>query len=97
MENPFQTIENKLNQLTGMVAELARKLDGNQPADHTPLDVSKAAQYLDIAKPTLYALTSKRLIPHKKRGKKLYFLKADLDAWLQQHHQKTVKEIEEEM
>ncbi len=46
------------------------------------LNISQAAGYLSLAKQTLYGFTSKGLIPHVKRGKKLYFKKSELIKWV---------------
>lgn len=35
-----------------------------------------------LSKPRIYALASKRGIPHAKRGNRLYFNRADLLAWI---------------
>jgi len=60
------------------------------------LNVEQAATFLGLAKPTLYAHTSKREIPHLKRGKKLYFEKEKLIEWLQEGKQKTQAELSAE-
>jgi len=44
--------------------------------------VSEAAEYLNLAKQTIYGFTSSRTIPFIKRAKKLLFLREDLDRWL---------------
>ena len=41
------------------------------------LSLDEAAEYLQLAKQTLYGFTSQRTIPFIKRGKKLYFKKQD--------------------
>jgi hypothetical protein len=46
------------------------------------MDVNQAAEFLDIAKATLYGKCCNLLIPHFKKGKKLYFDKAELLDWL---------------
>jgi len=46
------------------------------------MSVQEAATFLNLAKQTLYGFTSKNDIPFIKRGKKLYFRKADLEKWL---------------
>jgi excisionase family DNA binding protein len=46
------------------------------------LNISQAAGYLSLAKQTLYGFTSKGVIPHIKRGKKLYFKKSELIKWV---------------
>ncbi len=62
-----------------------------------PLTLQEAAAYLDISQSYLYKLTSTHQIPHyKPRGKRLYFLKADLSAYLLQNRVKPVDEIEME-
>lgn len=62
-----------------------------------PLTLEEAAAYLDISRSYLYKLTSRGEIPHfKPRGKRVYFLKADLNAYLLQNRVKPVGEIEME-
>ncbi len=56
-----------------------------------------ACQFLDYSKSYLYKLTHSRQIPHfKPMGKKLYFKRSDLEAWLLRNRVKTVDEIEQE-
>lgn len=94
MINPFETITVKLEELTQLLTDVAKKLDHLPSSPTTHFNVNQAAHYLDMAKPTLYTLTSRREIPHMKRGKKLYFNKTELDNWLQEHRKKTVKETQ---
>ena len=47
-------------------------------------------------KPTWYSKISKGEIPYHKRGKKVYFLKSEIDNWLKSGKQKSRKEIEAE-
>ena len=48
------------------------------------------------AKQTVYLWVHKRQIPHYKSGKKLRFLKKDVDAWLKNGRRKTQTEINDE-
>ena len=48
------------------------------------------------AKPTVYNWVHTSFVPHHKRGKKLYFLKSEIDTWLKQGRKKTNSEIEAE-
>jgi excisionase family DNA binding protein len=57
------------------------------------LDISEAAAYLKIAKQTLYGLTSSRMIPYFKKGKRLYFRRTELDHWLMDGKKATQSEI----
>jgi len=46
------------------------------------LSITQAAEYLNLAKQTLYGFTSKGEIPYLKKGKKLYFKKSELTKWV---------------
>jgi predicted DNA-binding transcriptional regulator AlpA len=59
------------------------------------IDVNKAAEFLGIAKATLYGKCSKKLIPHLKKGKKLYFDQKELIGWLKSGKRKTINDINE--
>ena len=61
------------------------------------LNFNDACQFLDYSKSYLYKLTHSRQIPHyKPNGKKLYFKRSDLEAWLLRNRVKTAAEIEQE-
>lgn len=46
------------------------------------LTMDETVFYTGLSKAFLYQLTSRGDIPHYKRSRKLYFHKADLNAWL---------------
>jgi excisionase family DNA binding protein len=48
-------------------------------------------------KPTVYSWVNKGLIPHHKQGKKLAFLKSEIDAWLMEGKRLTQSEITDEV
>jgi len=75
------------------------KVNQNPESQDVWFSVDELREYLpgNPAKPTIYALTSKRQIPHSKRGKRLVFLKSEIDAWLKAGNQKTVAEIQAEV
>ena len=59
------------------------------------LNFNEAAEYLELSLSHLYRLTSTKQIPHFcPQGKKLYFNRQELDAWLQRNRQTTTEEIE---
>jgi len=60
------------------------------------LDVKQAAKFLRLEITTLYEKTSRKLIPHSKRGNKLYFNSSELKAWIEQGKVKTRDEIDVE-
>ena len=58
------------------------------------LTLDEAAQLLGLTKSYLYKLTSRRLIPHyKPGGKKVYFDRAELIAWVKSNRVATETEI----
>lgn len=46
------------------------------------LTVDECAMLTGYSKQSLYALTSKRQIPHYKRGNSLYFSKQEVEQWM---------------
>ena len=61
-----------------------------------PLTFNEAAEYLDISKSYLYKLTCKNKISHyKPQGKRVYFTKSELDAWLLRNRVSTLEDIEQ--
>jgi excisionase family DNA binding protein len=61
------------------------------------LNMVEASKYLELSVSHLYKLTSTGLIPHyKPNGKKLYFKRTELDAWLLRNRSVTKDEIEQE-
>lgn len=61
------------------------------------INIEQAAQYLGFAVQTIYQKVSERVIPFHKKGKKLWFLQSELDAWVREGRHKTRKEIEQEV
>ena len=49
------------------------------------------------AAPTIYAWVGQRLIPNHKHGKKLMFLKSEIDEWLHAGKIKSDKNLEDEV
>lgn len=58
-----------------------------------PLNSSAAAAYLGITKKALYALVERGLIPHRRRGRILLFLKHELSGWMDQLEGLRLEEI----
>ena len=60
------------------------------------VNIDEAAKILSLSKQTIYGLTHRMEIPHCKRGKRLYFSRVELNAWIATTRRKTVGEIEQE-
>ena len=64
------------------------------PQKRIPIDIVEACRIIGKAKPTVYTLVRKRLIPCYKNGKKLYFFEDELLEWISKGRKKTLQEIE---
>ncbi len=60
------------------------------------LSIGEAATFLKLKISTLYEKTANKLIPHFKKGNRLYFYRKDLEEWLREGKVKTAKEIQSE-
>lgn len=58
------------------------------------MNVEQVSEFLNLAIATIYDKTSKNLIPHKKKGKKLYFLRNEIEAWVLDGDVKTSDELD---
>lgn len=66
---------------------LATVLEDYQPApaaapQNAVFDVEGLTQYAGLSKDTIYRKAGRGEIPHSKQGRKLYFEKSQIDAWL---------------
>lgn len=60
------------------------------------LDVKQAAEFLRLKVTTIYEKTSRKLIPHFKKGNKLLFKRSELEAWVSEGKVKPSSETETE-
>jgi excisionase family DNA binding protein len=76
---------------------LAKISQAREAADSW-LDVDEFCEYHPEkpAKQTVYQWTANGEVPHHKRGKKLYFLKSEIDQWLKNGRRKTNAELSAE-
>lgn len=58
------------------------------------LDITGAMNFLGMTRSAIYKKTSSRLIPHYKKGKKIYFDKNELIDWVKESKVSTMAEIE---
>ena len=63
-----------------------------QQADEL-LTIKQTAELLTLSVPTIYGLVHRAEIPVSKRGKRLYFSKAELTQWIKDGRKKTNTEI----
>lgn len=93
MENPFEVILDKLNNIENLLKTVMKNDNGTVTITEV-LNLNLAAEYVSLSKSAMYKKTSERNIPHFKQGKKLYFKRSELDDWLTSIKISTKDEIE---
>lgn len=97
MDNPFQELYERLDRIEGLLVIVKdNKAPESEDEEERLLNVREAARYLGDAVATLYGRTSKNEIPFYKRGKKVYFKKSELLAWIEEGRVKSQSEIMDE-
>ena len=69
----------QMEQIRQMVAALQPQASSDK---HRLIEIDEACKITRKAKPTIYTLARKGLIPAYKRGKKLYFYEDELLQWI---------------
>lgn len=95
MENPFELIFDKLNNIENLLKAVMKKDNGTIVVTEV-FNLKQAAEYVSLSKSAIYKKTSERNIPHFKQGKKLYFKRSELDTWLTELKITTHAEIEKQ-
>lgn len=95
MSNPFDVIDERLSNIETLLLELknAPKNSVIQSDREELLTVEQTAKFLSLSVPTIYGLISKKELPVMKRGKRCYFAKAELVAYIKAGRKKTNNEI----
>ena len=93
---PLNELIQKLLEAIRGQSENYAKENHNKAVSNDWLNMEQAAVYLNIAKPTLYSMTSNNEIAFHKSGRKNVFLKSDLDNYLKERRRKTQLELSEE-
>jgi len=85
-----------IDQVLIKLSQISQQLDKQSALSKPILSFNEAHQYLNLSKSYLYKLTSSKSIAHFcPLGKKIYFKRVDLDAWLLRNRQSTIEEVEE--
>lgn len=83
------------------IALIKRLLQGkgeDKPESDRWFSLKDLQEYLPgrPAKATIYCWVHNRKVPHKKFGKRLAFLKSEIDSWLNGQNRKTIQAMEVE-
>ncbi|HYH15438.1 MAG TPA: helix-turn-helix domain-containing protein [Flavisolibacter sp.] len=88
MNNPFEKLENALQEINNHLLELkayAQQKEINPSNNDEEMGgIELAARVTGLSKSTIYALSSKGAIPYHKAkgGKRIYFFKSELLDWI---------------
>lgn len=85
-EITFDKLPEAVTHLTEQVSVIKEMLSALSPSVHEEkslIGIDEACEVIQKAKPTIYALVRKGIIPAYKRGKKLYFYKEELLQWVE--------------
>ncbi len=100
MNNPFELIEVRLNNIETLLLDIKHQpKNQNEPTDPDRwFDLTELCNYHPDkpTKATVYGWVNVRSIPVHKGGKKLRFLKSEIDSWLMQGKKKTYAETSHE-
>lgn len=72
-----------LTEQVTVIKEMLSALSPSVPEEKSLIGIDEACEVIQKAKPTIYALVRKGIIPAYKRGKKLYFYKEELLQWVE--------------
>lgn len=95
----FEKLPEAISKLQDQVNNIEKILldrhHSTQEADEL-LTIEDAAKFLNLSVPTIYSKVCRKEIPVNKQGKRLYFYKSELIAWIKSGRKKTAAEIHRE-
>jgi excisionase family DNA binding protein len=91
---PFSEI---INLISDQVAEKVLKNlnPSNSSNEDVFMNIKETAKLIDLSVPTVYGLVHKNKIFFHKKGKRLYFLKSEILAWLKSGKHQSQSELED--
>ena len=92
----------KLEVKKGDLLAFAERLIQDRSTDITAtaneiMTIEEVASFLNLARQTIYGLTSRRAIPFYKKNKQLYFKRSELLAWIEEGKKKTQVDFDEDL
>lgn len=96
--NRKRTFQPKVDTLIKKIDHLTKLLEtapsGQNESFSDYLGAKEAADYLKVSKSTLYNLVHRRVIPCRKRGKRLYFNRLELREVIESGRRRTLSELQ---
>ena len=95
-EITFEQLPQAVGQLFAKLENIEKLLSGKEGTQQSEADelftIDEAATFTHLSKLTIYGLVSKAEIPCMKKGKRLYFTRKELIAWIKTGRKKTLAE-----
>jgi excisionase family DNA binding protein len=99
MSNIILTTPSELERIIAQAIEKAMQFmkPTEQDTSNLYIGIEEASTLVSLSKNTVYGMVSRREIPHYKRGKKLYFLKDELEKWIGSKKVLSAQEVMEDL
>lgn len=97
MPGYLANLSERLDQLAKNVSQLSKRIN-EKPADEPSeafINIDEACALVHLAKPTIYKMAQKGLIPHYKPSKELLFRRSELIKWVETSHRMGKASLEE--
>jgi excisionase family DNA binding protein len=97
INNPFEALYQKLEKIESAIVVLANRpmVSAPDPIEDITV-VNGASEITHLSIQTIYEKVAANEIPFMKKGKRLYFSRKELIAWIQEGRKKTNAELAEE-
>lgn len=84
-----------MDEILNRLDEIQKMIESQGLYTKEVLNFNEACRYLEVSQSHLYKLTSNGVIPfYKPNGKKIYFRRTELDAWLLRNRADSQEEID---
>ena len=93
MDNPFATIDKRLANIESLLLDIKHFPEPAPTTSRKIMSMTEFCEYAGLSRQTAYKLTSAQKVPHSKRGKRLYFDRDKVDAWLLENQVATQADI----
>ncbi len=97
-EYRFEDLPNLLAENNRRLAAIEALLLTKQPQQPPSefIDITEASRVLNLTVPSIYSMVSRGQLPSSKRGKKLYFSREELSAYVRAGRRLTNEEIKQQ-
>jgi len=96
--NSFDSLPQVVQELNAKIDNIMLFLQSAKPdvKQSDLLTIQEAASFLNLSKNTLYNKANKNELPYMKKGKRLYFSRAELMAYIKSGKISSIQEIQEQ-